>query len=361
MQRLKKNISYCLFFVVLIVSSDAYGQYLQKEQYYRSPVRKILNKFSLNLSSGYGLTRYSHNLSGYYLIQTNDQSYITPNLGEPLNQVTSGVVNWLNNPQLIENLDVISNFDVPFPPLDNPVNNPLLQGARVFNSDSLDLRMVGIAHNVPINLSLHFNVYKFRIGGGIQFEQQWIRPLKPTVLKNDIRNYQPDFKGNSFFRYYGMLGYQFYEWWDYTFAAEFQVGRINAGNNFNSGTISRGLVTNFGVIIEDNWSEYFRVTLKPGIDIKSYTVTIPDGTPIRHNYHAFYLQIGVSFNFPEIPRSPIPSDHIQLKHIITNPKNGKRMEVRGQPFWKVQNPKIGENHKKVLRNKGKNKKKFNPF
>lgn len=347
--------------MMLLASLDTYGQFQQKEKVFRSPVRKVLNKFSLNLSTGYGLTRYSHNLSGFYLIQTNEQSYITPNLGEPLGTISNGVFNWLNNPQLEEDIDIGSSFNVPFDRLEDPVNNPLLRGARIFNSDSLDLRLVGIAHNIPVNLSLHFNIYKFRIGGGIQFEKQFIRPLKPTVLKNDIREYQPNFKSNNFFRYYGMVGYQFYDWWDYTFAAELQIGKINAGNNFNNSLITRGLVTNFGIIIEDNWSEYFRITLKPGIDIKSYTITLPEGGAIKHNYHAFYLQVGVSFNFPEIPRSPIKGDHIQLKHIITNPKNGKKMEVRGQPFWKVQNPKVGENHKKVLRNKGKNEKKFNPF
>jgi len=356
-----KHIFLGLLIFTFFVSGNVFGQIRQTESVYRSPIRRVLNKFSLNFSSGYGVTRYAHSLQGFNLIQTNDQLFIAPDDGEPLVDETNGIFNWLNNPTLQENLAIRNTFEVPDNRLENPVNNPLLLGARVFNGDSLDLRYVGIGHNVPINLSLHFNIYKFRIGGGIQFEKQWIRPLKPTVLKNDIQAYQPNFKTNNFFRYYGMVGYQFYDWWDYTFAAELQIGKIRGGNNFNESLISRGLVTNFGIIIEDNLSEYFRITLKPGIDIKNYTISLPEGPPIKHSYHAFYLQIGVSFTFPEIPRSPIKSDHVQLKHIITHPKSGKRMEVRGQPFWKVQNPKVGQNHKKVLRNKGKNKKKFNPF
>ncbi|MGB3465819.1 MAG: hypothetical protein WBA74_11135 [Cyclobacteriaceae bacterium] len=346
---------------MLLATENSYGQYKQKDEVYRSPVRKLLNIFSLNISTGYGVTRYAHSLSDYYLIQTTDQSYITLNNGEPLVDPADGIINWINDPLLEEDIELRNIFEVPFERLENPVNNPLLNGAKVFDGDSLDLRLVGIGHNLPVNLSLHANIWKFRIGGGIQWEKQWIRPFKPTELKEEISDVRPNFGSNNFFRYYGMVGYQFYDWWDLTFAAELQIGKINGANNFNPAFVTRGLVTNFGVVIEDNWSEYFRVTLKPGIDIKNYTVAMPEGAPLKHSYHAFYLQIGLSFTFPEIPRSPIKNDHIQLKHIITNPKNGKKMEVRGQPFWKVQNPKIGENNKRVLRRKGKNKKKFNPF
>ncbi|MEL7145019.1 MAG: hypothetical protein AAFO69_01520, partial [Bacteroidota bacterium] len=347
-------IKYCFiagFTGLLLFSGNLSAQ--QQTSVYRSPVRAFCNKFSINLATGYGVTRYSHNLQGYNLIQLNDQLFITEDLGESLPDRVNGISNWLNNPVLTSGLDIRRAFDVPDPRLDNPVNNPLLSAARVFNGDSLDLRYVGIGHDVPINFSIHFNAFKFRIGAGIQFEKQWIRPLKPSVLEDEIIAYRPNFKTNTSFRYYGMIGYQFYEWWDLTFAGELQIGQISVGNNFNESLITRGLVTNIGVVIEDNWSEYFRVTLKPGIDIKNYTINLPEGPPIRHSHPAFYLQIGVSFTFPEIPRSPIPNDHIQLKHIITHPRTGKRMEVRGQPFWKKQNPKIGENHRKTLRNKGK--------
>jgi len=348
----------CFSFV--LVFSNASAQYFD-DPVYRSPARKILNKFSIGISTGYGATRYAHSLRGFNLIQLNGQSFLTVDDGEPVGQTVDGITNWFNNPSQVPGIRVRTNIEVPENRIDNPVNNPLLLGGDVFNGDSLDLQFVSVSHSLPINLSLHFNLQKFRIGGGIQFETQWIRPFKPSDLKEQILDYTPDITKTNFFRFYGMIGYQFYSWWDYTFAAELQIGKINGSKGFNNSAVTRGLVTNIGVIIEDNWSEYFRVTLKPSIDIKSFTVALPEGPPIKHNANAFYLQVGLSFTFPEIPRSPIKSDHIQLKHIITHPRTGKRMEVRGQPFWKVQNPKVGENNKKVLRNKGKNKKKFNPF
>ena len=52
-------------------------------------------------------------------------------------------------------------------------------------------------------------------------------------------------------------------------------------------------------------------------------------------------------NIPELRRSPIKADHVQLKHVITHPRNGRLEEVRGQPLWKKQNPKIGQNNRRL--------------
>ena len=69
---------------------------------------------------------------------------------------------------------------------------------------------------------------------------------------------------------------------------------------------------------------------------------------VSHNYNAFYLQFGISMNIPELRRSPIKADHVQLKHVITDPKYGRLEEVRGQPLWKKQNPKVGQNHRRFI-------------
>ena len=113
--------------------------------------------------------------------------------------------------------------------------------------------------------------------------------------------------------------------------------------------------------MEKELSEYFRVIVKPSIDIKNYKVSVPGGSEIRHGHPTLFLQVGVSINIPEIPRSPISNDHIQLKHVITDPKTGRLIEVRGQPITKWQNPKVGQNHRKLFRYKRKNKKKLNPY
>jgi hypothetical protein len=44
-----------------------------------------------------------------------------------------------------------------------------------------------------------------------------------------------------------------------------------------------------------------------------------------------------------------------------DPKKERLEEVRGQVFWKEQNPKIGQNHRQLIRNKATNKKKSHPY
>ena len=82
---------------------------------------------------------------------------------------------------------------------------------------------------------------------------------------------------------------------------------------------------------------------------------------VSHNYNAFYIQVGISINIPELRRSPLAADHVQLKHVITDPKKGRLEEVRGQVLWKEQNPKMGQNQRRLIRNKVINKKKSHPY
>ena len=116
------------------------------------------------------------------------------------------------------------------------------------------------------------------------------------------------------------------------------------------------------IIRAKNLSEYFRVIFKPSYDFKNYNLSVPGtSSSIKHKQPTWFFQFGISITFPEIPRSPIKSDHVQLKHVITDPSSGRLMEVRGQPIWKRQNPKVGENDRKLWRYKRKNRKKLNPY
>ncbi|MEM6643539.1 MAG: hypothetical protein AAF616_11215 [Bacteroidota bacterium] len=320
----------------------------QRYDIYRNPIRVILNMFSITATTGYGATFYSHDLNGVFFYQDAQGQYIFNNNVEGVSSAFIGYSDWLNNPSAGLQTTIQSPFDVPFDYLPNPVNNPLLTDqAFLVNTDTTDFGFRGTSHSVPLNAMLHFNYKKFRLGIGYSYERQFVRPLEPTQFMGQVRSYQPNFKSTRFTRLYGMAGYKFYSWWWYDFVAEVNVGRINQGpNQFNRAVISKGLYYNLGVSIEHNWSEYFRIILKPSIDFKSYTVSIPDGSSVRHRQPTFFLQVGVSINIPDIRRSPMKSDHTQLKHVYTDRKTGRREEVRGQPITKRQNPKIGENHRR---------------
>lgn len=322
----------------------------------------FLNKFSITFTTGYGQTNYKHDLSGVYFYQDANNQFIFSNDIENLGTSFQGFTDWFNRPQLGFETSLEDPFDIPFDYLQNPVNNPLLQAETFFvDTDTTDFGFEGVGRGIPLNLMVHYEYQKFRIGLGFMYEKHFVRELEPTAFGDRVRNYQPNFKGTRYTRFYGMLGYKFYSFWSYDFVAELNVGKIGAGPQFNKSAISRGLYTNFGISIENNWSEYFRVIIRPSIDFKSYTVNLPDGASVKHRQPSFFLQFGLSINIPEIPRSPMKSDHVQLKHVYTDPVTGRRMEVRGQPIWKRQNPKVGENHRQLWRYKRKNRKKLNPY
>ncbi|MEM9340280.1 MAG: hypothetical protein AAGA66_16215 [Bacteroidota bacterium] len=333
----------------------------EKYDIYRSPFRVFINKFSFTLTTGYSRNTYAHDLSGVFFYQDPVSQFVFSN-GENPGPTITGFTDWLNNPQPGVETSIENPFLVPFDYLANPVNNPLLGNQTLLvDTDSIPLGFRGVSGGIPVSLNLHYNFLDFRIGGGFTWERQFVRELEPTSLQGQVRNYQPNFKSTSYTRFYGLVGYRFYQFWTYDFVAELMVGKFGQGKQFDGSAISKGLFTNFGISIENNWSEYFRVIIKPSIDFKKHTINLPDGATISHRTPSFFIQVGLSINIPEIPRSPMKSDHVQLKHIYTDPKTGKLKEVRGQPLWKRQNPKVGENHRRLWRYKWKNRKKLNPY
>ncbi len=340
---------YYLIFLLAFTSTQTLGQDIyERYNIYRNPVKVFLNKFSITATTGLGITSYSHQLQGVYFYQDAESQFIFSNDIENLGSSFSGYTNWLNDPQLGFETSLENPFDLPFEYLPNPVYNPAL-GDQTFlvDTDTTDFGFKGGSRGIPITLQLHYNYQKFRFGLGYSYEIHFLRRLKPTAFSDQVREYQPNVSKTRYSRLFATAGYKFYSFWSYDFVAELQVGRITAGKQFNKGATSRGLYTNIGVSIENNWSEYFRVIVKPSVEFKSYTVNIPDGSIVRHKYPTFFIQAGISINIPDIRRSPMKSDHVQPKHVYTNPKTGQRMEVRGQPIWKRQNPKVGENNRRM--------------
>ncbi|MEQ9052973.1 MAG: hypothetical protein RLP11_21825 [Marinoscillum sp.] len=353
----------CIFLMAYQWSTAQAQDIYRKYDIYRSPFRVLANKIGWTISTGYGATNYKHDLAGFYFYQDGETQLILSKQNE-LGPVFSGYQQWMSNPTPGEEVNLDDVFDVPYDYLENPVNNPLLKNRQfIGDADTLGLSFSSIASTVPVMVSAHYDFQKFRIGVGFQYEQHYMTPLKPSVYQEVIRPYEPDFKQTHYLKYFGMMGYEFYEFWDYTFVLEVQLGRAKPGKEINTSAIGIGqnFYTNIGVNIEQNLSEYFRVVIRPSYDIKSYVVNLPDASSIRHTNSAFMIQVGISINIPEIPRSPMASDHVQLKHVITDPASGRLMEVRGQPMWKKQNPKVGENHRRLWRYKLKNRRKIDPY
>ncbi|WP_109830259.1 hypothetical protein [Reichenbachiella versicolor] len=355
-----------LVFTIILINVSFLG-YAQEYEYsekdiYRSPIRAVLNQFSFQISTGYNRTNYKHDLSGYYYLQSPAQQFIVLNEGVPLEDDYVAYDNWFNHPSIGIPIEIPNPTDVPFPSIDNPVyNSELNRGLTQFDADSIGLGFEGRGRDIPLNINIRYNYKGIRVGGGISMAYHKISSFKPTVDGHGIRSIHPVQRTTFFFKYYGLVGYKFYDWWDYSFAAEIEIGKNKLGKQF-SGAVTNGVYYNFGISIEKNLSEYFRVFVKPSFDFRTMNTALPEGGgSIKNKYNAFNLGVGISVTFPEIPRSPMKSDKVQLKHVIVDPKSGKYKEVRGQPIWKKQNPKVGQNNRKTIRQKWGNSRKLNPY
>ncbi len=304
----------------------------------RSPIRKILNKFSLGVGTGFGRTYYSHDLDDFALVEKGEQLYIIDKTTFNATGTNQGYTNWVSDAQVTNSL-LIAPGDV------------------VSQSDTANLTFRGIGNNIPLSLTLHLNLFIFRLGGGVTAEYATL----PDMLLQDNPSpgfgaYQPRKSSSLQTRYFGIIGAKVYDFWDYSFAVDMHIGKLNRGSAFNKAQIDKASYMNLGISIEKNFSEYFRLTVRPSYDMKKYNLLLPEsGLTVQHKQPALYVNVGVSFNYAEVPRCKIDACRTQLKHV----HYGK--EFRGQPITKKQNPKYGENHPTLLRYKGKNKKKINPF
>ena len=302
-----------------------------------SPIRTFLNKFSVNANIGYGRTFYSHEINSDVLeiaphkeyVPGMDSASIGPKLvmlGEYTTTSGSvdyyGITDWLNYPQRDSGI------------VDLGPGGP----GNILYADSSAIKYGGSGFNIPVNLSLHLDIDRFRIGGGIMYEMHKIKQLKPKG--QGTQPYVPNFGSTFMFRYYFTAGAKVYhvKGWDYN--VDFQIGKVKYGKEYDKTALQNGIYFNVGFPFEYELSEYFWIVARPSFDFKSYSIAISgssgESTSFQYNQPAFYLNFGVRMKLPEIKRCPVKSCRTQLKHV-----HGSR-EFRGQPFYKEQNPKIGE-------------------
>jgi hypothetical protein len=340
------RLSFITFTIVLMFAQSGFGQVnmnelyspFPKDQVRRSPIRAILNDFTLSASSGYNYNFYKADLKGYDLVKINEQHYLAQLTGSTAVGSTYNIItDWINQPQAF--LDTIR-LDVGY-----------------LNGDTNQISFRGYSYGIPLNLSIQYNIWKFRIGGGASFEYMRPANLEYGFERGDRVTYTPNFKSAFIKRYYGHLSFKIRDYWDYTFWADIQIGVIRRGKHFDPSTIqSSAVIVNIGAPVEYNFSEYFRLSARPFVEFKNYTSQLTGiGESIKVSNPTFGIQLGISYNYPEVGRCRIGNCQVQLKHI----HNGK--EFRGQPITKKQNPKVGENHPKLLKYKGKNKRMLNPY
>lgn len=296
-------------------------------------MRNLLSKVTFGLSTGYGQTFFNHDLSGYGILQKPDSM---PKIFNS-NQVSAGYSNWFNKA--------------------TPSANSVTPGTFLVNSDTTDLGFRSKAFSIPLKFSLHVEFDRYRIGGGYSIEYMKIGDFKPLNYADRISHFAPEDPSIFLKKYFLMLGGAVYRYRDYLLVVDANFGGYNLGKSFDKSIIKKGLYMNFGATIEREMSEYFRVFIRPSFELKSYKLNVPESASITHKFNAFYFNVGATYRLPELRRCPFKQCHAQINHVHGN----REYRSRVHPFYKKQNPHYGENYPTLLKYKGKNKKKLNPY
>ncbi|MEI9921634.1 MAG: hypothetical protein WDO14_23015 [Bacteroidota bacterium] len=299
-------------------------------------MRKMLKNFRFSLSTGYGNTYMSHKLDGYGIIQAKNSSP-----GIFLNSNPSlRYSNWVNRG------------------IQDSTSTVPVDAYRV-KSDTAKLRYKGAAWNIPLNAMIHYEfLQRYRIGLGYSYEYMNIGPMNPTTFKDKLGSFQPTPKGGFMSKFYGMAGISFYRIDNFLFTGDIQAGSFKPGKNYDLSQIKKGLYVNAGVTIEREFSEYLKVFLRPSFEFKNYTINLPNSDkPLPHYMNAFYLNIGLTYAIPELPKCFHKDCQAQMNHVHGDREYRSRMHK----IYKKQNPQYGENYPNLIKYKRKNKRKMNPY
>jgi hypothetical protein len=293
----------------------------------------LLSKITFGLSTGVGISYFRHTLNGFGIQQNPGEAPLIYT-GNSFPQYG----NWFNT-TLRDTL-------------------PVLPSSFRVSSDSATLGFKGRGLNIPIKATLHYEWKRYRIGGGISYEYMTVGNFRPLSYKNEIAEYSPAAKGGFMRKIFGMAGVAVYRYQYYLLVVDAQIGSYKPSRTFNLGQIQKGIYYNVGLTIERDMSEYLRLFVRPSYDIKNFTLSVPEtGLGIKHRFNALYLNIGATYRFPELRRCVIDGCRAQVNHAHGN----KEYRSKVHPIYKKQNPYYGENYPRLIKYKGKNNRKLNPY
>lgn len=233
-------------------------------------------------------------------------------------------------------------------------------GSFLVAGDTAKLGFRGKGRNIPFNGNMHYEFLKrYRIGVGYSYEHLTLGEFEPISFQDNIGTFRPGQYRGWVRKIYGYAGASFYRIDRFLFTGDIQVGSYKPKRNFDISQIKKSIYVNLGVTIERELSENLRLFARPSYDFKKYTLTLPasNGNSIKHRMNAAYLQVGFSYSIPELPRCFLKDCKIQINHAHGN----KEYRSRRHPIYKKQNPGYGENHPTLIKYKGKNKRKLNPY
>ena len=335
----------CLILALCTGGPSLYAQYEREEdatipldhfyiQRKKSGLRTLFSKVYFSFSTGYASTPFRHKLDEFGIIQQPDS---LPLIFDHDN-TSVRYSNWTNN--------VVAS------------NNSLVPGAFMVNSDTTDLGFRSKTFSIPLKASLHVEFDRYRIGGGYSLDYTRVGEFRPTNYESEISGYKLERSDMFVKHYFGMIGAMVYRYYEYALVVDANIGGYGMGKDFAKNIMKKGMYVNVGVQAERQFSEYFRLFIRPSYEIKSYKLTIPEtGQTLQHRLDGLYINIGFTYRLPELRRCFLKTCHAQINHAHGN----REYRTRRHPIYKKQNPHYGENYPELIKYKGKNKNRLNPY
>jgi hypothetical protein len=305
--------------------------YIERQK--ASPFRYLLSKLTFGLSTGYGYTNFNHKLAGFDIRQRQGK---VPEIMTSGN-TASPYANWVND-IAIDSTTAPTNFTV--------------------SSDTANLGFKSSTFTIPLKATVHIEFDRFRIGGGYSYDFTHIGKFKPISYADKIDAFRLDKQSFFMKHYFAMVGAKVYRYYEYMLVIDANIGGYKLGKQFNTAVIQKGFYFNIGATVEREMSEYFRLFVRPSYEIKGYKLALPEsGGVIPHRLNTFFVNFGATYRLPELRRCFLKDCHAQINHAHGN----REYRSRRHPIYKKQNPHYGENFPTLIKYKGRNKRKLNPY
>jgi hypothetical protein len=304
------------------------------------PIRRVLNKFNLQLEKGYGYFNYQNELTDVSVVRNprGDLLYIVP-LGQEdqLNGPFNGYSNWFND---------LTNVDI----------HRIDDDAQIVRTDTAAFvyENNGRVNPLTLRLTYSFNrVDKQRLkttGDRVMTEDEFLRigvgiSMGAIKFKNTVHTQEVDSRVGNFVlpqtkfsssKMFGSVSYNVYSFVDFSVWVDLAGGVWKA----KSTDINRDFVTfepffNIGVMLESTISKYFKLYVRPSFEMRSYTLS-GEFMTTNHSFSVFSIDFGALIKYPTYPRNKHGANRVEMEHVF----NGKI--YRGRSIFQPQNPRIGQ-------------------
>ncbi len=287
--------------------------------------RKLLNKIHVSTSFGYGSTHYAYqailmegkaNNTSTILFREGDKFYLYSE-----KPGTVYLVRW---------------FDGSYIRMQSCTDWKLagLEEAEV------SVKFEGIGSRFPISFSSYVDYWeRLRLGLGSTFFINNLGRLDPEDIYLNLGPYIPSQKQHYHLRPFILLGYKFFDNAALSMLLETTVGidLLYAAEDERFTEISNLGAYNLGLTIEGHVSEYVRLFGRFSSEQVSGILGLPSGSilstrndniVVSSERRGILFQLGISLNYPDVPRCTLPGCKMERKH-----KHGRKV-YRGMSIFR---------------------------